>query len=294
MDNYQSQLLLNRHRRAVRFPGFLGGRISGGNGSSKLQVQGGVGDCALFDFTSGLFAVSDGSDRDPSASRHFMLMFSKILKQLMRAPAGTIFSSAEISAIKEILAAESERLLCSMPFGAGCTFTGVLLLRMAEGVASIVMHTGDSLLINCDLSNSEACQFTRDNFWLVGRSQRFFQIEMLPVSCSTRLVLATDGLRGLSFPAAPDRDKYFIDLLKKYGPEEIPDMILIDDGPPAPGRDDASLIVINPFALVYLPHCVMLGGTDLHEESLFKEERSRGVMADKYAPVSSSDKFLTV
>lgn len=292
MDGHQVQLLLNRSRRALRFPGFVGGRILGGYGSSLLQA--GVGDCALFDFSSGLFAVADGSDRNPSASRHFMATFSKTLNQLLYYPAGTILSAREVSKIKEALSAESERLLCSMPFGTGCTFTGVLLLRTPEGINAILMHTGDSLLITCDLQASHACQITIDNFWLVGRSQRFFQIEIIPVSDSTRLLLATDGLNGIPFPAGTTREGFILSLFETCSPDELPDRILGDAGPPSAGRDDASVIAVNPSALVYLPRHLILGGTGIYEERLFQEERARGMLADQYAPVQTSDEALTI
>lgn len=292
MDSHQAQPLLNRYRRALRFPGFVGGRILGGYSSSALQA--GVGDCALFDFSSGLFAVADGSDRDPAASRHFMATFSRTIRQLLRNSAETILSAREVSNIKEALSAESERLLCSMPFGTGCTFTGVLLLRTPEGISAILMHTGDSLLISCDLQASRACQSTVDNFWLVGRSQRFFQIEIIPVSDSTRLLLATDGLSGIPFPAGTTRDGFILSLFETCSPDEVPDRILGNAGPPAAGRDDASVIAVNPSALEYLPQLLILGGTGIYEERLFEEERARGSLADRYAPVPSSDENLTM
>ena len=292
MNNRQAQLVLNTCLRAVRFPGFVGGRILGGYGSST--PQGGVGDSALFDFTSGFFAVSDGSDRDPSASRQFMVVFSRMLKQLVRAPAGTILSAAEISGMKEVLAAESERLLCSKPFGTGCTFTGVLLLRGPGGISAIVMHTGDSLLITCDVGTSRTRQFTIDNFWLVGRSQRFFQIEVLPVEDSTRFLLATDGLNGIPFPAETARESFILSLFETYGPDEVPDLILGNASSPSSGRDDASVIAINPSALAYYPQRLILGGTGIHEEKIFQEERARGLLADQYAPISASDEDLTI
>jgi hypothetical protein len=300
MDPYEKQnstgqsgsLLLNRSLRAVRYPGFVGGRILGGYSSSSLQ--GGVGDCVLFDFADGLFAVSDGSDRNPADSRHFMVMFSRMLKQSVHAPAGTIHSAADISDIRECLAAESEKLLCSMPFRTGCTFTGVLLLRTVDGMNAVVMHTGDSLIITCDISDSSACQLTVDNFWLVGRAQRFFQVETLPVSDSTRFVLATDGVSGIPLPGRAGREEFLLRLFKNWGPEEIPDRILGNAGPPSPGRDDASLIAINPSALVYLPQLLILGGTGIYEEKLFQEERGRGLLIDQYIPVPSSDEILTI
>ena len=292
MDGHQGQLLLNRYRRALRFPGFVGGRILGGYGSSSLQA--GVGDCALFDFSSGLFAVADGSDRNPSASRHFLAMFSKTIKQLLHDPAGTTRSAREVSNIKETLSAESEKLLCSMPFGTGCTFTGVLLLRTPEGIGAILMHTGDSLLITCDLHTSRACQSTVDNFWLVGRSQRFFQIEIIEVSDSTRLLLATDGLSGIPFPAGTTREGFILSLFETCSPDEVPDRILGNAGPPSVGRDDASVIAVNPSALVYLPRHLILGGTGIYEERIYQEERARGILDDQYAPVQTSDEAITL
>jgi len=297
------KLLVNRYLRAVRYPGFVGARVQAG--ALRPSHEAGVGDCALLDFSTGLFAVADGSDRDPSASRRFMIMFARMVKSIVHplalasasASAGRSRTASETSDIKKALSEESERLLCSLPFGTGCTFTGILLLKTAGEITSIVMHTGDSLLISCDISNSEACQFTQDNFWLVGRSRRFFQIETLPVRGSTRLLLATDGLRGLPFPAGSagaDMNKFILDLFKNCSPDEIPDNILNQAGPPAAGRDDTLIISLNPSAFAYLPQCLMLGGTGIHEEKLYREERDRGSLDDEYAPVRSSGETLTI
>ena len=77
-------------------------------------------------------------------------------------------------------------------------------------------------------------------------------------------------------------------------PDEVPDRILGNAGPPSAGRDDASVIAVNPSALVYLPQCLILGGTGVYEERLFQEERARGTLADQYSPVRSSDDDLTI
>ncbi len=88
--------------------------------------------------------------------------------------------------------------------------------------------------------------------------------------------------------------KFILGLFESCSPDEIPDRIFDYAGPPTPGRDDASVIAINPSALVYLPQCLILGGTGIHEEKVFQEERARGSLADRYAPVPSSDECLTI
>jgi hypothetical protein len=107
-------------------------------------------------------------------------------------------------------------------------------------------------------------------------------------------VLATDGLSGIPFPAGTTREGFILSLFKTCSPDEVPDRILGNAGPPAAGRDDASVIAVNPSALVYLPQLLILGGTGIYEERLFEEERDRGSLADRYAPVPSSDENLTM
>jgi hypothetical protein len=247
--------------------------------------QAGVGDCALLDFSKSLFAVADASDRNPSASRDFIVLFAQMMEEKALLSAHRTYSAAEVSVLKERLTVESEKLLASLPFRDGCTFTAVLLLQTADGMAAIVIHTGDSLLISFDLDAHTACQITSNNFWMVGRSQRFFQIDNLPICSTTRLLLATDGISDISVPPGAGREEFILGLFKACGPDALPDRLLgkVDIRPD--GWDDTAIIAIDPSAKARFSGCIIIGGTTGLEEGSYQEERSRGMYADRYTPV---------
>lgn len=278
---------MNRHRRAVRYPGFLGARVQGKAVGSSCRE--GVGDCILLDFSKGLFAVADGSDRNPSASRDFMVMFARMIEAQALPSDGRVYSTETVSALKRRLIEASGALLASLPFHNGCTFTGVFILKTMDGVTGIVMHTGDSLLIHCDLDAPSAFQYTSDNFWMVGRSRHFFQIGDLSIRRASRILLATDGIGGVPVPPGVSRDAFILNLFKTCSADEVPDH-LFGEGKSCPaGWDDLAIIAIDPYAMTASTECFIIGGTSRSEEEIFQEDVGKGLFADQYAPISTSE-----
>jgi len=93
-----------------------------------------------------------------------MVMFARRMKEKGILSARLVYGPGQVSALKQRLIEESEALLASLPFQNGSTFTGVIILQTTDGMAGIVVHTGDSLLIHCDLDEPFAVQHTSDNF----------------------------------------------------------------------------------------------------------------------------------
>ena len=278
-------ILVNEYRRAIRCPGFLGARVKGSRHRSA-----GVGDCILLDFKRGFFAVADASDRNPLASREFMVMFSGMLKNMENLNPHRVFNPLEITNIQGQLADESQQLLAALPFRAGTTFTGVLIVTGSDSKIGIVLHSGDSLMLLYDVEKQTACQFTNNNFWMVGRSERFFQIEVLPIHPEMRLLLATDGINDIPTPTGCARDEMILDLFETSCVDEVPDRLLHDDHTSKGRWDDAAIIAINPFQAVPLKGTLIVGGTSREEEIMFEEKRKKALIEDQYKALSLSDK----
>lgn len=272
-------VLFNQQRREIRCPGFLGARLEG-----RCNQLSGVGDGILLDFTNSFFAVADGSDRNTSASREFMINFSRMLTNTGIQFTGRIFERVEISDIRKRITEESGHLLASLPFGAGSTFTGVLILESFNGMAGIVMHTGDSYLICCDLKTRIARQYTENNFWMVGRSGRFFQIDEIPIDESTILVLATDGFDGIKLPPGCSREEFVMNMVETYNPDAIPDRLF----PTLCSAewDDVALITFYPEMRGVSHGAYIIGGTSQQEELMFKEKKKKALLEDQFIPVS--------
>jgi hypothetical protein len=218
-----------------------------------------------------------------------MVMFARMIEAQALPSDGRVYSTETVSALKRRLVEVSEALLASLPFHNGCTFTGVFILRTMDGVTGIVMHTGDSLLIHCDLDAPSAVQYTSDNFWMVGRSRHFFQIDDLSISRASRILLATDGISGVPVPPGTSREAVILDLFKTCNADEIPDHILGDCKTCPAGWDDMAIIAIDPYAITAIPGCFIIGGTSRSEEEIFQEDVGKGLFADQYAPISLSE-----
>lgn len=279
----EGSICLNQGRRAVRCGGFLGARLrSGFVGPDDPQ---GVGDCLLLDFGKGFFAVSDSSDRNPSSSRRFMLRFSGLLDEFPRIGTGDVIGAAERAELKAELESASSRILCGMSFTESCTFTAVLILKAEAGWQGLVLHTGDSLLLICDLGARTVRRVTENNFWMVGRTNRFFQIEYIDLTERNRLLLATDGFSGLEMPKTETREDLIQRLFQEHPVEEIPDA-LIDGYDAREGvKDDLALVSLNPVRIAFNDRRIVLGGTTTYLERRFREGMTSGQYRDFYEPI---------
>jgi hypothetical protein len=244
-----------------------------------------VGDCILLDFVKGFFAVSDSSDRNPSFSRDFMIRFAGMLEGIPDIQSGKTCSDAEQAAIREKLEYQSELILGEMSFSRSCTFTGVLILKTETGYQGLLLHTGDSLLLQCDLDTGTVRQLTQNNFWMVGRTSRFFQIETISLSKQTRLLLATDGFSCLKTPGPGRREDFVRQLFETHPVEKIVDILM--DGYDAHGiaRDDLAMVSLHPERIHPLDQRIILGGTTNHLERLFQEGKTTADDDDLYLPM---------
>ncbi len=242
-----------------------------------MSSSAGVGDCLLLDFSKGFFAVADGSDRNPSASREFIGMFAKMLADNKALSADGVYRDSEITALKDQFISDAEQLLVTFSFRDSCTFTGILLLRTMGSMFAVILHTGDSLLISCNLRTRDAFQFTKNNFWMVGRSQHYFQTGELPVNPDTRLLLATDGIGEIPIPAGMSRENHMLGLFATERIEEIPDHLLDSGESAGSTRDDIAMIAMDPFSMPVQSESFILGGTSDLEERAFQNNVSETV-----------------
>ncbi len=273
-------MYLNRYRRSLRCEGSFGACVR--NGSAGLSNSAGMGDCLYLDFCCGFFAVADGSDRNTSASREFMGMFSRMLTDKLSLSACKVYTVQEIIALKEQLIFEAEKLLVEFSFRDSCTFTGVLLVKTNSGIIAVIFHMGDSVLISCNLRLKTFRQVTKGNFWMVGRSQHFFQVEELPVDDDTRLFLATDGIRDIPILPRKSSEELVLELFNTGSPDDIPDLLSSMHKDSFSGYDDLAIIAIDPCSLSNSAGRFIIGGTSTNEERAFQSEKNQGLYQDQY------------
>jgi len=72
-------VMINPAKRMVKQKGSLSALVI--TGSDKVENGFGNGDCLLLDFSRLIFAVSDGSERYPQASRILLERFAEVLSE---------------------------------------------------------------------------------------------------------------------------------------------------------------------------------------------------------------------
>ena len=119
---------------------------------------------------------------------------------------------------------------------------------------------------------------------MVGRTRRFFQVEYIPLTERSRLLLATDGFTGLRLPAAGTREDRVRQLFDEHPVEEVPDA-LIDGCDAVDGiRDDLALVSLEPAGIFFNDRRVLLGGTTTYLERRFQEGLTSGQFRNLYEP----------
>jgi hypothetical protein len=278
--DYAGPLMVNRYRRAIRCPGFLGARVK--EGLIGLSSSAGMGDGLLLDFPRWFFAVADSSERNPSTSREFLKMFSTMLTGIMSPSHGRVYGEKEVKALKRQLIEESDHLLRTLSFGDSCTFTGILLLRTKQGMIGLLFHTGDSLLFSCNIQSGQSRQWSKNNFWMAGRTPHFFQVEDRPIMPQTRLLLATDGLTNIPTPPFQSREEFVQKLFETSSPDEIPDRLIETNETLSSRWDDTAIIALNPYSGHNISGCFIFGGTSPMEEQIFQDKKRKGLYPDCY------------
>ncbi|MEA3223217.1 MAG: hypothetical protein U9P49_08655, partial [Thermodesulfobacteriota bacterium] len=205
-----------------------------------------------------------------------------------------IYTKREMNRIKDSLAGKSQELLKSIPSNESCTFTGLFIAKTDHGMKGIVFHTGDSLLIRCDLATGEADQLTENNFWMVGRVARFFQVDYVEISDETRFLLTTDGFSDLMLPGGVNRKEFISSLFNRYNVEEIPDAILEKHDSGHGYKDDIGLISFNPNNITFDGKRIIMGGTESRDERVFQERQRQGFYEDAYLPLAIKDDLFIV
>ena len=129
------------------------GAVCGGisTGTEKIRSGYGNGDCLYFDFEHMVFAVADGSERFPWASRDLLNRLSESL-----ARSGVPDTAG---GWKELINTE---VYSVQKYQHKTTFSCVAIRPAPEGVSLIISHGGDSVVTVMDSSTGSIMQSDRD------------------------------------------------------------------------------------------------------------------------------------
>lgn len=282
-ERIEPGVLFNPRSRSVRWPGIAGARIRPGTISSRDRS--GMGDCALMDLRRGFFAVSDSSNRFPTASRRFLRKLANGLEALASPDPGKTLEPEEFGRLSIGVIDIAEEVLQTIPYTESCTFTGVLVARTEAGQKGILFHTGDSRLYEVNRKTRVSRNMTTNNFWMVGKSKRFHQVEEIEIAPETMFILATDGVIDLSSEDRVERHASLADFANRYPVEEIPDRLVDEIDLREVTTDDLVIVALDPDRLRSCEATILLGGTDEREESRYRTKCSQDFYEDGYVPI---------
>ena len=232
---------------SFQWAGVAGACVRGGNGPGKSDRI--SGDCILLNFKKMFFGISDSSDRDPFASRQCLMMLDSALAPPVFLEPSQRQDIALLNRVTSAVTAQTEAVLRKMQGKGPCTLTALQILEGVGGPLGVLMHTGDSVLYEYDPVTCQITLITENNFWMVGKTDRCYQISLLELKPGGLVLMATDGvspLYGTSTSLVNDR---YREILQRHGVEEIPQKILAREAAETGLNDDAALIAVVPHRL---------------------------------------------
>ena len=126
---------------------------------------------------------------------------------------------------------------------------------------------------------------TNNNFWMVGKSKRFYQVEEIEIPPEAVFILATDGVIDLSSQDRVERHESLADFANRYPVEEIPDRLVEEIDLQEATTDDLVILALDPDQLCSSETTILLGGTDEREESRYRKKCSQDLYEDGYVPI---------
>ncbi|MGD0275813.1 MAG: hypothetical protein ABSB79_07140 [Syntrophales bacterium] len=266
---------INAAKRILRLKSALSGSIF--TGTDKVRSGYGNGDCLYFDFRHRVFALADGTERFPWASRDILIRLSDALMK-----AGVPGTAADWKALI------NRRVYAGQKYQHKTTFSCVAVSGNDDEVALTVAHGGDSVVIVMDSLNGEVLFQTGRNMVFAGRSREIVDvIEHRVTGRNVRVVIYSDGFDDLfrfcisqSFFSSMS-DAFTIFPVDRIG-ERMHDILVENAG--LIEHDDIAFIVFDPFRLVgNEAKRILIGGTQPHEEKHFRTGHENGE-ADRWIP----------
>lgn len=277
-------MYLNFARRSFKWPGKAGARVRAG--SSPGHVATGTGDCVLLNFETGVFAVSDSSDRDPGRSKDFLVHFDNLVSEASKGAPELTSSTTNVTKVAEKIKLGCEKIMQQMQGSASCTFTGMRLLKTPKGLTALLFHTGDSRLYEYDALQQTVRALTLNNFWMIGKTVKLYQTAELTLKPDSILIFATDGVsQGMDEPA---QERELLEIVRCNEVEDIPDRIMHRDSTAQEFRDDAAVIALATRGLQYVNARIIMGGTTAHEEKEYAERCRSTYPLDSYVCVTET------
>jgi len=276
---------INPSKRILKLPGALCGGIS--TGSDKIRSGYGNGDCLYFDFEHMVFAVADGSERFPWASRDLLNRLSESL-----AKSGV---PDTVSGWRNLINTE---IYSEQKYQHKTTFSCVAIRPEGEGVSLIITHGGDSVVTVMNSVTGSIIQQTGRDMNFAGRSKDIVDVTQYhTVDRDVRLLLSTDGFDDVwRFCLRQSLLGGASDVFARYPVDSICEMIsgILQENSGRFEYDDIGFIIIDPYRTEQIEGTtVIMGGTRPYEEQQYLAEYSSG-LNDQWLPDRKWNEFNEV
>ncbi len=278
---------INAAKRTLRLKGAMSGSLV--TGTDKIRSGYGNGDCLYFDFRHRVFAVADGTERFPWASRDILCRLSDALQQ-----AGVPGTAADWKALI------NRQVYRGQKYQHKTTFSCVAVSGDKDGIVLTVAHGGDSVALLMDSVGGNVVFQTGRNMDFAGRSPEIVDVVEYRIrDRNLRVVLYSDGFDDLlRFCIRQTILSSLADVFAVLPVDRIGERIhrVLGDNAGLLEHDDIAFMAMDPFRLAGIGEKrVLIGGTQPHEEKRFRSGHENGG-ADRWIPqeawTAAADTFL--
>lgn len=233
---------------SVRCPWLFSARVSGVRGRDKGRGQ--VGDAFLVNMGRNIFAVGDAPDWNPGASQSFLMALNGTVEEACRRsryggdipgdglPAATIVGNVNT-------------LVRDTDYRASTAFTCAVLMGGPSGTKALVLHCGDTVLFEANVTSGRIRQVSRTSMNYAGRVKGLSQVETIDVQRGTRLLMCSDGVHAvLRNGTFRDTKSVMLDALCRYDVGSVADAVLDSCPGDIEFPDDIVVVALDPGRLV--------------------------------------------
>lgn len=267
---------INPSKRILKIPGTVCGGIS--TGTDKIRSGYGNGDCLYFDFEHLVFAVADGSERFPWASRDLLNRLSESLSR--SGVPDTVLGWRDLM---------NTEIYSEQKYQYKTTFSCVAIRPEGKGgISLIISHGGDSAVTVMNSVTGLICQQTGRDMNFAGRSKDIADVtQYRTTDRDIKVLLSTDGFDDVwRFCMRQSLLGGARDVFERFPVDCICEMIhgILEDNRGRFEYDDIGFIIIDPYRTERIGGtAVIMGGTRPYEEQQYLLEYASG-SHDRWVP----------
>ncbi|MDD4242552.1 MAG: hypothetical protein PHG54_14080 [Smithellaceae bacterium] len=233
-------------------------------GSDKIRSGYGNGDCLYFDFEHLVFAVADGTERFPWASRDLLQRLSERLSR-----------SGSPETVRDWKDMMNTEIYAGQKYQHKTTFSSVALRREGQDVFLIIANGGDSVVTVMDGLTGKIRRQTGRNMDFAGRSKEIVDVtEHRVPDPNHRVLLSTDGFDDVwRFCHRRSLVGSARDVLERVGLDGVGEVIfgMLEGQRGRFEYDDVGFILLDPGAVERVKgKALIMGGTRPFEEKHYR------------------------